>query len=142
MLEQLKKDLRSLKAKQRRTELIDHSISLQKEIDEVKELIELEKIKETPLTTFSDLLIFIQHEIFHLINNPNHWGSPKNVAREIQIFKSAEVLSVVDDDFFEERQNFDNIELLEAVAIAAIETKANIQKASFRQLARKNNLKK
>ena len=142
MLEQLKKDLRNLKAKQRRCDFVDRSIALQKEIDEVKKLIELEKIKETPLTTFNDLLLFIRQEISFLIHKENHWGSPENVAREIQIFNSAKALFIVDDAFFQERTKFDNIELLEAIAITAIDLRAHLQKASIKSLARKNNLKK
>ena len=81
MLEQLKKDLRNLKAKQRRCDFVDRSIALQKEIDEVKKLIELEKIKETPLTTFLPLYDFwIFSALSFIILLPN--------ARNAKLFKS------------------------------------------------------
>jgi len=142
MLEQLKKDLRNLNAKRRRCDFLDDAVILEKKIKEVKRKIECEKIKETPLTTFSELIQFIRLEMTFLINKNNHWGSLENVSRETQIFKSAELMGIVDAEFFVERSKFDNIELLKAVGEETIKIKANLQIASLRQLARKNNLRK
>ena len=142
-LNDLKKQLRNLNAKRRRCELLDDAIKLGEQIKEVKKMIECEKIKETPILNFDELIRAIRHEIMHLtIDRFDHWGSPKNVAKEIQIFKSAEMLGIVDNDFFEERCNFDNIELLEAVGMEAINKKAHLQIVSLKQLAKNNNLKK
>ena len=142
MLEQLKKDLRNLNAKRRRCDFLDDAIILEKKIKEVKRKIECEKIKEAHLTTFSELIQHIKLEMNFLIHKENHWGSFENVARETQIVKRAELMGIVDAEFFVERSKLDNIELLKAVGEEAIKTKANLQISSLRQLARKNNLKK
>ena len=46
------------------------------------------------------------------LQNPNYWGSEENVQNENEIFNYFLTWEIVNQDYFDDRENYTNIELL------------------------------
>ena len=54
----------------------------------------------------------IKKEITNLNENPNYWGTIENIKNENEIFNYFLTYEIVNQDYFDERENYTNIELL------------------------------
>ena len=54
----------------------------------------------------------IKKEITKLNDNPNYWGTEENINNENEIFNYFLTWEIVNQDYFDERENYTNIELL------------------------------
>jgi hypothetical protein len=54
----------------------------------------------------------IKKEITNLNENPNYWGTIENIENENEIFNYFLTYEIVNQDYFDERENYTNIELL------------------------------
>ena len=54
----------------------------------------------------------IKKEIKSLSTNPDYWGSEENIQNENEIFNYFLTWEIVNQDYFDERENYTNIELL------------------------------
>lgn len=54
----------------------------------------------------------IKKEIKSLSTNPNYWGTEENIQNENEIFNYFLTYEIVNQDYFDERENYTNIELL------------------------------
>ena len=55
----------------------------------------------------------IRKEIYNLNNNPEYWGSEKNVKNETIIYNCFLENKIVNQDWFDNRLKYTNVELLE-----------------------------
>ena len=54
----------------------------------------------------------IKKEITNLNENPDYWGTIENIENENEIFNYFLTYEIVNQDYFDERENYTNIELL------------------------------
>ena len=54
----------------------------------------------------------IKKEITNLNENPNYWGTIENIENENEIFNYFLTYEIVNQDYFDERENYTNVELL------------------------------
>jgi hypothetical protein len=54
----------------------------------------------------------INKEITNLNENPNYWGTEENIQNENEIFNYFLTYEIVNQDYFDERENYTNVELL------------------------------
>ena len=57
----------------------------------------------------------IQKEITKLNNNPNYWGTEENIQNENEIFDWVLTYEIVNQDWFDEKLKYTNVELLEEI---------------------------
>ncbi len=55
----------------------------------------------------------IRKEIYNLNNNPEYWGSEENVKNETIIYNCFLENKIVNQDWFDNRLKYTNVELLE-----------------------------
>ena len=54
----------------------------------------------------------INKEITNLNENPDYWGTIENIENENEIFNYFLTYEIVNQDYFDERENYTNVELL------------------------------
>jgi len=54
----------------------------------------------------------IKKEITNLNENPDYWGTIENIENENEIFNYFLTYEIVNQDYFDERENYTNVELL------------------------------
>ena len=57
----------------------------------------------------------IKKEITKLNNNPNYWGTEENIQNENEIFDCVLTYEIVNQDWFDEKLKYTNVELLEEI---------------------------
>ena len=57
----------------------------------------------------------IQKEITKLNDNPNYWGTEENIDNENEIFDYVLTYEIVNQDWFDEKLKYTNVELLEEI---------------------------
>ncbi len=57
----------------------------------------------------------IQKEITKLNDNPNYWGTEENIDNENEIFHYVLTYEIVNQDWFDEKLKYTNVELLEEI---------------------------
>lgn len=57
----------------------------------------------------------IQKEITKLTNNPNYWGTEENIDNENEIFDWVLTYEIVNQNWFDEKLKYTNVELLEEI---------------------------
>ena len=57
----------------------------------------------------------IKKEITKLNNNPNYWGTEENIQNENEIFDWVLTYEIVNQDWFDEKLKYTNVELLEEI---------------------------
>ncbi len=55
----------------------------------------------------------IRKEIYNLNNNPEYWGSEENIENETMIYNCFLENKIVNQDWFDNRLKYTNVELLE-----------------------------
>ena len=57
----------------------------------------------------------IKKEITKLNENPNYWGTEENIQNENEIFDWVLTYEIVNQDWFDEKLKYTNVELLEEI---------------------------
>ena len=57
----------------------------------------------------------IKKEIKSLSTNPNYWGTEENINNENEIFNYFLTYEIVNQDWFDEKLKYTNVELLEEI---------------------------
>ena len=57
----------------------------------------------------------VKKEITKLNNNPNYWGTEENIQNENEIFDWVLTYEIVNQDWFDEKLKYTNVELLEEI---------------------------
>ena len=57
----------------------------------------------------------IKKEITKLTENPNYWGTEENIQNENEIFDWVLTYEIVNQDWFDEKLKYTNVELLEEI---------------------------
>ena len=67
----------------------------------------------------------IKKEITNLNENPEYWGTIENIENENEIFNYFLTWEIVNQDYFDERENYTNIELLNELLTKLNKIEAN-----------------
>ena len=57
----------------------------------------------------------IKKEITKLTENPNYWGTEENIQNENEIFDWVLTYEIVNQDWFDDKLKYTNVELLEEI---------------------------
>jgi hypothetical protein len=67
----------------------------------------------------------IKKEITNLNENPEYWGTIENIENENEIFNYFLTWEIVNQNYFDERENYTNIELLNELLTKLNKIEAN-----------------
>jgi hypothetical protein len=67
----------------------------------------------------------IKKEITNLNENPEYWGTIENIENENEIFNYFLTYEIVNQEWFDERENYTNIELLNELLTKLNKIEAN-----------------